>query len=114
MGRGTTDSRKDSSLAHSQDPVIARAILKRGREGPVRGGNPWIFSQAIERIEPSSVEAGGLVTVHRAPGALLGVGYCKSATTIAVPSVAGGGAPPNAELGARRVESARAPAKPVL
>src|SRR5258708_1845212 len=106
MGRGTMDSRKDSSLAHSQDPVIARAILKRGREGPVRGGNPWIFSEAIDRSEPSSVEAGALVTVHDSAGALLGMGYCNPATTIAIRMLAWGETPAIEELVARRLKSA--------
>src|SRR6202046_1955004 len=100
------DSRKDSSLAHSQDPVMARAIIKRGRDGPVRGGNPWIFSQAIERIEPSSVEAGDLVSVHDAAGALVGWGYCNSATTIAIRMLAWGETPAIEELVARRLKSA--------
>jgi hypothetical protein len=37
-------------MAGAVSAPIARAVLKRGREGPVRGGNPWIFSQAIDRI----------------------------------------------------------------
>jgi len=85
--------------------TLARAILKRGREGPVRGGNPWIFSQAIERIEPS-VEAGALVTVHDASGALLGTGYCNPATTIAIRMIAWGETPAIEELVARRLKSA--------
>jgi 23S rRNA (cytosine1962-C5)-methyltransferase len=93
---------------HSQDPVIARAILKRGREGPVRGGNPWIFSQAIERIEPASIEAGGLVSVHDVSGALIGMGYCNTATTIAIRMVAWGETPAIEELVARRLKSALA------
>ena len=100
------DSRKDSSLAHSQDPVMARAFLKRGREGPVRGGNPWIFSQAIDRIEPPSPEAGALVTVHDASGALIGMGYCNPATTIAIRMLAWGETPAIEELVARRLKGA--------
>ncbi|MGA7872276.1 MAG: class I SAM-dependent methyltransferase, partial [Candidatus Binatus sp.] len=87
-------------------PELARVILKRGREGPVRGGNPWIFSQAIERIEPPSPEAGALVTVHDASGALLGMGYCNPATTIAIRMLAWGEAPAIEELVARRLKSA--------
>jgi 23S rRNA (cytosine1962-C5)-methyltransferase len=111
--------------------VTARAILKRGREGPVRGGNPWIFSQAIDRIEPAGVtpapsdfgfrtgsaplslrgdkaacEAGALVTVHDASGALLGMGYCNPATTIAIRMIAWGEAPAIEELVARRLKGA--------
>jgi len=100
------DSRKDSSLAHSQDPVMARAFLKRGREGPVRGGNPWIFSQAIDRVEPPSPEAGALVTVHDASGALIGMGYCNPATTIAIRMLAWGETPAIEELVARRLKGA--------
>jgi 23S rRNA (cytosine1962-C5)-methyltransferase len=85
---------------------LARATLKRGREGPVRGGNPWIFSQAIERIEPASVEAGAIVTVHDAAGALIGMGYCNPATTIAIRMIAWGEAPAIDELIARRLKNA--------
>ena len=41
-------------MASAVSTPLARVVLKRGREGPVRGGNPRIFSQAIERIEPPS------------------------------------------------------------
>jgi 23S rRNA (cytosine1962-C5)-methyltransferase len=87
---------------------LARAILKRGREGPARGGNPWIFSQAIERIEPASVEAGGLVSVHDASGALIGMGYCNPATTIGIRMIAWGETPAVEELVARRLKRALA------
>jgi 23S rRNA (cytosine1962-C5)-methyltransferase len=62
----------------------ARVILKPGREGPVRGRNPWIFSHAIERTEPSPLEPGSPVSVVDQRGAPLGVGYYHPRTTIAV------------------------------
>jgi len=99
-------SRKDSLTANSLRPVMARVILKRGREGPVRGGNPWIFSQAIERIEPPSLEAGALVSVHDAAGALIGMGYCNPATTIAIRMLAWGETPAIEDVVARRLKSA--------
>jgi 23S rRNA (cytosine1962-C5)-methyltransferase len=86
--------------------VRARVILKRGREGPVRGGNPWIFSQAIDRIDPPAPEAGALATVHDASGALLGMGYCNPATTIALRMIAWGETPAIEELIARRLKGA--------
>jgi 23S rRNA (cytosine1962-C5)-methyltransferase len=86
--------------------TLARATLKRGREGPVRGGNPWIFSQAIDRIEPASPQAGAIVTVHDAAGALIGMGYCNPATTIAIRMIAWGEAPAIEELIARRLKAA--------
>jgi 23S rRNA (cytosine1962-C5)-methyltransferase len=85
---------------------LARIILKRGREGPVRGGNPWIFSQAIARIEPAVVEAGALVAVHDSANAILGMGYLNPATTIAVRMLAWSETPAIEELVARRLSSA--------
>jgi 23S rRNA (cytosine1962-C5)-methyltransferase len=93
-------------MAGAVSAQLARVILKRGREGPVRGGNPWIFSQAIDRIDPPSPEAGALVTVHDAAGALIGMGYCNPATTIALRMLAWGEAPAIEELVARRLEGA--------
>jgi 23S rRNA (cytosine1962-C5)-methyltransferase len=58
--------------------------LKDGRDGPVQSGNPWIFSQAIDRVEPSGLEPGELVEVRNCRGALLGVGHYNPKTTIAV------------------------------
>ncbi len=100
------NSRKDPSATNSQRPVTARAILKRGREGPVRGGNPWIFSQAIDRIEPPEPDAGDPVTVHDAAGALIGMGYCNPATTIAIRMLAWAETPTIEELVARRLKGA--------
>ena len=80
-------------MAGGVSAPLARVILKRGREGPVRGGNPWIFSQAIARIEPAQLEAGAIVAVHDSAGALLGLGYFNPATTIAVRMLAWGETP---------------------
>jgi 23S rRNA (cytosine1962-C5)-methyltransferase len=69
-----------------------QVILKPGREGPVRGRNPWIFSQAIARVEPSGALPGTPVEVRDHQGAALGVGYYHPGTTIAVRMI-GFGAP---------------------
>ena len=74
----------------------------------MRGGNPWIFSQAIERIEPASAEAGALVSVHDAAGALIGMGYSNPATTIAIRMIAWAETPSIEELVARRLKNALA------
>jgi 23S rRNA (cytosine1962-C5)-methyltransferase len=93
-------------MADGVSAPLARIILKRGREGPVRGGNPWIFSQAIARIEPPTIEAGAIVAVHDGAGTLLGTGYYNPATTIAVRMLAWGETPPIDELVARRLRGA--------
>lgn len=64
--------------------TLARVILKKGREGPIRGMNPWIFSQAIERTEPADLQPGEPVEVRDIRGELLGAGYYHPKTTIAV------------------------------
>jgi 23S rRNA (cytosine1962-C5)-methyltransferase len=83
-----------------------RIFLRTGREGPVRGGNPWIFSQAIARVEPLGLGAGALVEVRDSGGDLLGLGYYNSATTIAIRMLAWGEAPALAGLLARRLGDA--------
>jgi 23S rRNA (cytosine1962-C5)-methyltransferase len=64
--------------------IAVRVILKPGREGPVRGRNPWIFSQAIDRVEPACAQPGSPVEVFSHQGEPLGAGYYHPATTIAV------------------------------
>ncbi len=64
--------------------IAGRIYLKAGRDGPVRGGNPWIFSQAIGRVEPAAMQAGDWVEVLDAGGDSVGLGYYNPATTIAV------------------------------
>jgi 23S rRNA (cytosine1962-C5)-methyltransferase len=41
---------------------LLRIILKKGREGPVLRGHPWVFSGAIEKIE-GGADVAGLVDV---------------------------------------------------
>ncbi len=72
------------SAAHETPAALPRVVLKKGREGPVRGKNPWIFSQAIERVEPPQLEPGAAVEVRDYQQELLGAGYYHPATTIAV------------------------------
>jgi 23S rRNA (cytosine1962-C5)-methyltransferase len=59
-------------------------VLRKNRDGPVRGGNPWIFSRAIERVEPPDPPPGTLVEVRDAAGSFLGRGHYNPRTTIAV------------------------------
>src|SRR5712691_6018536 len=83
-----------------------RVFLKKGREGPVRGGNPWVFSQAIDRVEPAAIEPGARVWILDNAGATLGHGYYNTATTIAVRMLALGGEPGPAEIVRWRLERA--------
>jgi len=69
---------------------MEKIFLKPGRDATVRGGNPWIFSGAIERTEPHTIAPGSPVELHDASGALVGTGYFNPATTIAVRMLAWG------------------------
>jgi 23S rRNA (cytosine1962-C5)-methyltransferase len=64
--------------------IAGRVYLRKGRDGPVRSGNPWIFSQAIARLEPPELLPGDGVEILDTQGDVLGIGYYNSGTTIAV------------------------------
>jgi 23S rRNA (cytosine1962-C5)-methyltransferase len=67
-----------------------RVTLKKGRDGPVRGLNPWIFSQAIQLVEPPNLQPGTRVEILDHNGEALGVGHYHPSTTIAVRTLAFG------------------------
>ncbi|HYB91071.1 MAG TPA: class I SAM-dependent rRNA methyltransferase [Candidatus Binataceae bacterium] len=94
------------SAAAERNVPMSVVYLRPGRDGPVRGGNPWIFSQAIGRVEPAGIEPGTQVEVRDAGGDLLGAGYYNPNTTIAVRMLAWGA--PGADLIERRLKAALA------
>ncbi len=62
---------------------MRRVVLKPGREAPVRGGHPWIFSGAIgSGLEGAA--PGDPVRVMAANGRFVAAGYVNPRTTIAV------------------------------
>src|SRR5208337_675244 len=85
-------ARREASLP------AGRVVIKHGREGPIRGGSPWVFSQAIERVEPTDLTAGSAVELFGADGSPLGFGYYNPSTTIAVRILAWGVAPEPDEI----------------
>lgn len=86
--------------------IAGRVVLKKDREGPVRGGNPWIFSQAIARVEPAGLAAGDGVEIFTVAGDRLGFGYFNPTTTIAVRVLAFGATVEPADLVHRRIKRA--------
>ncbi len=86
--------------------IAGRIILKKDRDGPVRGGNPWIFSQAIARLEPADLSSGDGVDVFDIGGDRLGFGYFNAATTIAVRMLAFGDAIEPVEIVPYRIRRA--------
>ncbi len=60
-----------------------RVILKSGKEKPIQGRHPWIFSGAIDEID-DHYQTGDLVRVYSAQGEFLGTGYLNPRSQIAV------------------------------
>lgn len=86
--------------------LAARVTLAAGRDRPARGGNPWIFSNAIASVDPREVAPGALVSVHDCTGALVGMAYYNPATTIALRMLAWNETPALEDLIDRRLRSA--------
>ena len=57
--------------------------LKAGREGPVLGGHPWVFSGAVAAVE-GNPEPGAIVRVRTADGRVVGCGTLSPRGAIAV------------------------------
>lgn len=60
-----------------------RLILKPGKEKPILGRHPWIYSGAIDQID-DNYETGDLVRVHSSQNQFLGIGYLNPRSPIAV------------------------------
>lgn len=60
-----------------------RCILKKGKEKPVLGFHPWIFSGAIESVD-EALGAGDLTSVESSSGDFLGIGYFNPKSQITV------------------------------
>lgn len=84
--------------------TTGQVFLRADRDGPVRGGNPWIFSHAVARVDPPNLPAGAAVRVCDASGNPLGLGHFNPNTTIAVRMLAWGEwTPPIDELLRERI-----------
>ncbi len=60
-----------------------RCILKEGKERPLEGFHPWIFSGALDQID-DSFEPGDLVRVFSSEEKFLGIGYLNPHSQIAI------------------------------
>lgn len=65
---------------------LPKVVLKKGRDMPLKGGHPWVFSGAIERDVDRALKLkdGSLVDVFSADGALLGTGTYHGRNSIRV------------------------------
>jgi 23S rRNA (cytosine1962-C5)-methyltransferase len=87
----------------SSDPVLR---LKSKKERPVLLGHPWIFSGAIDDLDPR-LEPGQTVIIRNAAGEFLGRGYVNPRCAIAVRVLTRADEPIDAQLVRQRVVQAR-------
>jgi 23S rRNA (cytosine1962-C5)-methyltransferase len=64
-------------------PSIATVTLQRTHAGPVAAGHPWVFAQAVQRVE-GSPRAGDEVCVSDPTGRALGRGFWSPDSAIVV------------------------------
>jgi 23S rRNA (cytosine1962-C5)-methyltransferase len=83
-------------------PVLC---LRPGKEKPVLAGHPWIFSGALEDLDPA-MPAGTLVDVRAVDGRFLGRGYVNPRCAIAVRLLARNPVAIDAAFVRERVETA--------
>ncbi len=71
---------------------MKKAYVKPGREKPVRGGHPWIFSGALSRVD-EGIADGDVVAVCDASGKVLARGHYNASSQIRVRVLSTGNAP---------------------
>jgi 23S rRNA (cytosine1962-C5)-methyltransferase len=86
---------------------VRTVTLRPGREAPVRGGHPWIFSGAIAS-GLDGAEPGEPVRVVAAGGGFVAAGYANPRTSIAVRVLTLDDEPIGPALVARRIDEALA------
>jgi 23S rRNA (cytosine1962-C5)-methyltransferase len=62
---------------------VIKCVLKPGKEKPLEGFHPWVFSGAIDQID-DDYEVGVLVKVYSAEDRFFGVGYLNPRSQIAI------------------------------
>lgn len=68
-------------MTNSLNKPTGSLQLKRGKEKPIGKRHPWLFSGAIDKVDPA-VSAGDLVTVVQANGKVKAIAYYNPASQI--------------------------------
>ncbi|MBU3759043.1 MAG: class I SAM-dependent rRNA methyltransferase [Candidatus Omnitrophica bacterium] len=84
---------------------MIRCILKPGKEKPVLGRHPWIFSGAIDQID-EGYSAGSLVRILSSRGDFLGIGSLNPESQIAVRVLSFQEEPIDGDFFKRRIQEA--------
>jgi 23S rRNA (cytosine1962-C5)-methyltransferase len=94
----TTDEARDST---------ARVLLRRGRARPLWFGHPWVYANAVERVEGTAA-AGNVVSLCDHDGRLIGRGFYNPRSQIPVRLVTRRDEPVDAAFFRARIAAARA------
>ena len=84
--------------------VLAKVILKKGKEESLERFHPWVFSGAIDRIE-GALQEGDFVSVQKSDGKIIGYGHCGIGS-IAVRVFSFGESVPDDSFWKHRIEQA--------
>jgi len=106
--RATTETDSDGAApvaaAASLDSA-ARVVLHRGRARPLWFGHPWVYANAVQRLE-GSAEPGAVVTLVDHEGRFIGRGLYNPRSQIPVRLVTRQDEPVDATFFARRLQAA--------
>jgi 23S rRNA (cytosine1962-C5)-methyltransferase len=110
MARTRATRVKDSASKTGDEPKVqdgtAKVFLRRGRARPLWFGHPWVYANAVERVE-GSAEPGCVVSLHDHDGRFIGRGFYNSRSQIAVRLLTRIDEPIDHAFLARRLQAAR-------
>lgn len=70
-------------MSYGSHPPMAKAVLKPGHVRPVHTGHPWVFQQAVARLE-GGAQSGDEISVYDPQGRFLGRGLYSPKSAIPV------------------------------
>lgn len=92
------------STAPPRETRVPRVFLKAGRETPLEGFHPWVFSGAVQKVDPCG--PGDLVRVYGADKRFYGTGFISPASQILVRMIASDDAAVDSSFWERRIAEA--------
>jgi 23S rRNA (cytosine1962-C5)-methyltransferase len=100
------DDSKDSGVAGVRDSA-AKVVLRRGRARPLWFGHPWVYANAVDRVE-GKAEPGCVVSLVDHDGRFIGRGIYNSRSQIPVRLLSRSEEPIDAAFILRRLREAQA------
>src|SRR5262245_45895009 len=105
--RGGAPARTLPSVGEGGRDSAARVFLRQGRSRPLWFGHPWVYENAIDRVE-GEAGPGDVVSLTDHDGRLIGRGFYNPRSQIPVRLCTRGDAPVDAAFFRARIAAARA------